>query len=260
MSSVLAAAVAPSVGFWLYSHGWIWLCAVTTLLNLTMAVIAWCMVDDRSAAHERTRAVGAASSGASSRCRRRSSSTPTATVRSAASARYSPMRVGIHPKSIYLTTFALVDAAHAPVHWAASATGSATAGSSCRASSSSTLGMIGAGVSPRASGAGCAPRRPSRSGFGTAYPGVCGLGDAGRRPRAPRRRVRRDPRGVRHRHRAGIDDERLADWPTRLSAAFGLAAALSALALPAFLLGRAPVRPSSHTTHTVPPLPEARGP
>jgi MFS family permease len=47
LSSVLAMAIAPSVGFWMYRHGWGWLCAGTTLLNLGMGYIAWRMQDDR---------------------------------------------------------------------------------------------------------------------------------------------------------------------------------------------------------------------
>lgn len=40
LSTIVAMGVAPSVGFWLYARGWGWLCAVTTALNLTMAYIA----------------------------------------------------------------------------------------------------------------------------------------------------------------------------------------------------------------------------
>jgi MFS family permease len=41
LASVLALAVGPSVGFWLYHVGWFTLCAVMGLLNLSVAVIAW---------------------------------------------------------------------------------------------------------------------------------------------------------------------------------------------------------------------------
>jgi MFS family permease len=40
LSSVLALAVAPPIGFWIYRHGWLWLCLFAAALNLTMAVIA----------------------------------------------------------------------------------------------------------------------------------------------------------------------------------------------------------------------------
>ena len=41
MSTMLAVAVAPAVGFWIYRHGWAWLCAEAAALNLVMAAIAW---------------------------------------------------------------------------------------------------------------------------------------------------------------------------------------------------------------------------
>jgi MFS family permease len=41
LSTVLAMAVAPSVGFWIYRRGWIWLCVLCALLNVAMGLIAW---------------------------------------------------------------------------------------------------------------------------------------------------------------------------------------------------------------------------
>ena len=46
LASVLAMVIAPSVGFWMYRHSWTWLCVGTTVLNLTMAGIAWRLDDD----------------------------------------------------------------------------------------------------------------------------------------------------------------------------------------------------------------------
>jgi len=40
LASVMAVAIAPPVGFWLYNHGWVWLCLAAAALNLLMAVIA----------------------------------------------------------------------------------------------------------------------------------------------------------------------------------------------------------------------------
>jgi MFS family permease len=40
LSTLAAISVAPIVGFWIYRHGWIWLCVVTAALNLVMALIA----------------------------------------------------------------------------------------------------------------------------------------------------------------------------------------------------------------------------
>ena len=40
LSTLLGVAVAPTVGFWIYSRGWLWLCLGSAALNLVMAVIA----------------------------------------------------------------------------------------------------------------------------------------------------------------------------------------------------------------------------
>jgi MFS family permease len=40
LSTVAALAVAPTDGFWVYRHGWWWLCGVSAALNIAMAVIA----------------------------------------------------------------------------------------------------------------------------------------------------------------------------------------------------------------------------
>ncbi len=40
LSTVAALAVAPTMGFWIYRHGWWWLCGVSAGLNITMAIIA----------------------------------------------------------------------------------------------------------------------------------------------------------------------------------------------------------------------------
>jgi MFS family permease len=58
LSTVAALAVAPSVGFWVYRHGWLWLCAVSAVLNIAMGTIAWFLEDNPPAArapHERGR-------------------------------------------------------------------------------------------------------------------------------------------------------------------------------------------------------------
>jgi len=41
LSSIVAIAVAPPLAFWIYRYGWAWLCAVSATLNLLMAGIAW---------------------------------------------------------------------------------------------------------------------------------------------------------------------------------------------------------------------------
>ena len=43
----MAVAVAPLVGFWVYKHGWVWLCIVTASLNAVMAGIAFTLEEHR---------------------------------------------------------------------------------------------------------------------------------------------------------------------------------------------------------------------
>ena len=40
MASILSVAVAPSLGLWIYSFGWVWLCASIAAMNLMMLLIA----------------------------------------------------------------------------------------------------------------------------------------------------------------------------------------------------------------------------
>ena len=46
LSTVAAVAVAPMVGFWIYRHGWMWLCLFAAALNVVMAIIAWNLADN----------------------------------------------------------------------------------------------------------------------------------------------------------------------------------------------------------------------
>jgi MFS family permease len=61
LSTLLGVAVAPAVGFWLYNRGWLWLCVSGATLNLIMTLIATQLHDDQprpaSAALERKRGV-----------------------------------------------------------------------------------------------------------------------------------------------------------------------------------------------------------
>ena len=41
LSSLLAIAISPTVGFWIYRRGWLWLCVFAAVLNLVMMAIAW---------------------------------------------------------------------------------------------------------------------------------------------------------------------------------------------------------------------------
>ena len=47
LSSVAAIAVAPTVGFWIYQRGWLWLCILGACLNIVMAAIAFNLRRDR---------------------------------------------------------------------------------------------------------------------------------------------------------------------------------------------------------------------
>ncbi len=49
LSTILAMAVAPSLGFWLLRHGWMFVCAASAVMNLVMAAIAAFAVRSRPA-------------------------------------------------------------------------------------------------------------------------------------------------------------------------------------------------------------------
>jgi MFS family permease len=58
LSTVAALAVAPTIGFWIYRRGWVWLCVVSAALNIMMAAIAWFLKEQpviAAAGHERAR-------------------------------------------------------------------------------------------------------------------------------------------------------------------------------------------------------------
>jgi MFS family permease len=55
MSTMLATAVAPAAGLWMYRHSWAWLCAGIALLNLVMAGIAWRLPPDTTVAARMSR-------------------------------------------------------------------------------------------------------------------------------------------------------------------------------------------------------------
>jgi MFS family permease len=58
LSTVAAIAVAPTVGFWIYRRGWWWLCALGAGLNVMMGVIAFFLKDTPlHTPHERERGI-----------------------------------------------------------------------------------------------------------------------------------------------------------------------------------------------------------
>lgn len=52
-ASVGAIAIAPTLGFWLYRHGWTALALVTGALNLAMTAIAWRLPEERVTRRDR---------------------------------------------------------------------------------------------------------------------------------------------------------------------------------------------------------------
>jgi MFS family permease len=50
LATIVAIAVAPTIGFWVYGHGWRWLCATTGALNLAMAAIAFSLPEPHAPA------------------------------------------------------------------------------------------------------------------------------------------------------------------------------------------------------------------
>jgi predicted MFS family arabinose efflux permease len=54
LSSVAAIAVAPPIGFWVFRFGWRTLCLESAVLNIVMAVIAWRLPADAGEPHGRT--------------------------------------------------------------------------------------------------------------------------------------------------------------------------------------------------------------
>lgn len=120
LASVIAMVIAPSVGFWMYRHSWTWLCVGTTLLNLAMAGIAWKLEDDAPAPESQD--------ASTPRPRRRAWLERRVLVLSlplflyaygygaisSFSAVYADA-LGVAPKTIYLTTLALVTLVTRPI-------------------------------------------------------------------------------------------------------------------------------------------------
>lgn len=67
LSSVIALAAAPPLGFWVYSFGWTALCLEIAALNLLMAAIAWRLPDDRALRTAHAGAAAEAEASASTR-------------------------------------------------------------------------------------------------------------------------------------------------------------------------------------------------
>ncbi len=60
LASVMSIGAAPALGFWVYKHGWTALCLELSVLNLTMAIIAVYLPDDRAGTAREARAIAEA--------------------------------------------------------------------------------------------------------------------------------------------------------------------------------------------------------
>ena len=107
LASVGALAVAPPIAFWILKYGWAWLCASCVALNLLMAAIAWTLREDEAAdapAHELGSAIEWRVLVLSGTLFLYSFGYGAITSFSAVFAD----ALGITPKSLYLTTLAIV--------------------------------------------------------------------------------------------------------------------------------------------------------
>ena len=127
LASVIAMVIAPSIGFWMYRHSWTWLCIGTTALNLGMAAIAWRLEDDATGSETATGPGPRVQYGGQALVRRAwiegrvlLLSLPLFLYAygygaiSSFSAVYADA-LGVQPKTIYLTTLALVTLVTRPV-------------------------------------------------------------------------------------------------------------------------------------------------
>src|SRR5262249_10057965 len=113
LSSIAAVAVAPPIGFWILARGWLWVCFSCGTLNVLMGIIAWTLVDERGA-HPTSASVEDAARGSPVIEWRVLALSLTLFLYSFAyggitsfSAVYADA-LGVTPKSLYLTTLALV--------------------------------------------------------------------------------------------------------------------------------------------------------
>lgn len=114
LSTIAAIAVAPPIGFWVYRHGWMWLCVLAAALNLVMTGIAWSLEDDRAS---RPAASGNRGSLLEWRVLLMSGSLFLYTFGYGGITSFTALYAdahGVTPKGIYLTTLALVILATRP--------------------------------------------------------------------------------------------------------------------------------------------------
>jgi MFS family permease len=114
LSSVAAIAVAPPIAFWIMQHGgWRWICISCGVLNVAMGIIAWLMPEHPAAADERpaTRAAVVTPSMVEWRVLALSMTLFLYSFGYGAITSFSAMyadAIGVAPKSLYLTVLAVV--------------------------------------------------------------------------------------------------------------------------------------------------------
>ena len=118
LSSVGAMAVAPTAGFWIYRHGWVWLCIGSAGLNLVMAAIAWRLHAKGSEPSERPKRTDASTSILEWRVLVLSITLFLYSFGYGGITSFTALYAdanGVTPKSIYLTTLAIVVLVTRPV-------------------------------------------------------------------------------------------------------------------------------------------------
>ena len=233
LSSVAAIAVAPTLGFWIYRHGWAWLCVVAAALNLLMCAIAVVLKD-----HDITHAPHAAPAGLLEwRVLALSGSLFLYSFGYGGITSFAAMYADanhVTPKGLYLTTLALVILVTRPL------SGRLGDRLGYRRVFVPCLLLISLGLALLAAGGTRASMIVSAIvfgvGFGTAYPVYVGY---------VMRDVRPTRRGAAFGAILAAFDTGIGTGSTSMGwviqrygfhTAFGMAAAISALALPYFLL------------------------
>lgn len=216
LSSVAAIAVAPTVGFWIYHLGWVWLCLGGALLNAIMTAIAWSLPEHRASPPPAAAATPHAGGLLEWRVLIVSVSLFLYSYGYGGITSFAALYAdanGTTPKGIYLTALAGVILVTRPFAGRlGDRLGYKRVFVPCLALISVGLALLALGGT-RLDGR---VRDGVRPGIRHGVPGLCRVRDAGRRAASPRRRLWRDPRRVRHRRRHRIDHDGMDDSGVRV--------------------------------------------